>query len=118
MRERLAGITQTLIKAGKEAGVIPYTQVEVEAIREAKRKAVEAEMGRRDRFRHMLLRHSDLECGSEREFLLVLSDRDPHPEHKITISECNHPEYQDKYGDNKTDLGWTPPNFRPEKLVA
>lgn len=38
---------------------------------------------------HMLTQHSNA-CLSEIEYILGVSDRDPHPYHPITYTDCNH----------------------------
>lgn len=43
----------------------------------------------RDKQRHMVLEHSDAGCTSETEYLLGLSNYDPHPDHPITFTPCN-----------------------------
>ncbi len=110
MHEKLSGLIELLRPTGK---YLRYVQEVIEP----KLVVLEREVSVRERFRHMLLDHSDFQCGGEKEFLLGLSEKDPHPEHKITITKCDHPEWQKQYGSEKTNLGWIPQNFRPEKLA-
>lgn len=78
---------------GEKIGIVetPERQQRLEEVRElvdSLNRRREEEM----RGVHMLAQHSDA-CMGEIEYVLGISNRDPHPNHPITFNDCSCPEY-------------------------
>lgn len=75
-------------RIGERVGII-----ETHEQKEVKNKLFQEEIERRSKEMiqkaHILANHSDA-CLSEIEYILGITNRDPHPNHTVTFTKCEH----------------------------